>query len=116
MNNSIIKIKKMEECIMPEVRMYLGAPQTAKLQVRTVSGGSREIIKQMVLTNTDQSAPSKLTVTINTVDVMKDITLAAGETKVIDMYQVLEPGDTVFLQQEKENAINVLMSGVTGIM
>lgn len=92
------------------IQIYLGVPQTTKLPVYDVKQGTQVTIKQMIVTNTD-SVDSKFTVTVNTIDIMKDHSVKAGETKVIDMFVVLNQSNTLSLQQEKANAINVMVSG-----
>ncbi|MFH7833883.1 hypothetical protein [Bacillus luti] len=96
--------------MVPE-RMFLGVPQLSKIQVYKVELGRKSTIKQMVFTNTEAEA-AKVTITVNTVDIMKDLVVNGKETKVIDSFVVLEQGDTLSVQQEKENAINVNISGV----
>ncbi|GAB6423418.1 hypothetical protein bcgnr5372_28210 [Bacillus luti] len=93
------------------IQIYLGVPQTTKLQVYDVKNG-QTTIKQMVVTNTS-SEDARLTMTVNTVDIMKDRIVKAGATEVIDMFVVLNQNNTLSLQQEKENAINVMLSGIS---
>ncbi|MGQ7099796.1 hypothetical protein ACUOAQ_17985, partial [Escherichia sp. SP-MK] len=50
---------------MKPVQIYLGVPQTAKLQVYDVKTGKQVTIKQMIITNTNET-DAKLTVTVNT--------------------------------------------------
>ncbi len=95
---------------MRPVQIYLGVPQTDKLQVYDVKPGKQVTIKQMILTNTDAEA-AKLTVTVNTIDIMKGIVVNPGETKFLDLTVVLNENNTLSLQQEKTNAINVMISG-----
>lgn len=95
---------------MESIRMFLGVPQTTKIAVYTVPLGRKGVVRQMVFTNTDQE-DSKLTITINTVDIMKDFVIKAGETKVIETLIVLDQSDSLSLQQEKLNAINAIISG-----
>ncbi|PFN11521.1 hypothetical protein, partial [Bacillus cereus] len=64
------------------------------------------------VTNT-AAEDAKLTMTVNTVDIMKDRIVKAGETEVIDMFIVLNPNNTLSLQQDKTNALNVMISGVS---
>lgn len=95
-------------------RMFLGVPQTDKIQVHKVSDGRSAVITQMILSNSDDAEDSKVTLTVNTVDIMRDVSIDAGETRVIDMHVVLNEGDTVSLQQEKANAVNVTINGMQG--
>lgn len=97
---------------MQPVQIYLGVPQTSKLPVYSVPSGQQITIKQMILTNTDV-ADSKITVTVNSIDIMKDFIVKTGETKIVDMNAVLDKNNTLFLQQEKQNAINILISGAS---
>ncbi|PFS53477.1 hypothetical protein COK41_28835 [Bacillus cereus] len=93
------------------VQIYLGVPQTSKLQVYDAKNG-QVTIKQMIVTNT-AAEDAKLTMTVNTVDIMKDRIVKAGATEVIDMFVVLNPNNTLSLQQDKTNALNVMISGVS---
>lgn len=97
---------------MKPVQVYLGVPQTTKLPVYEGQQGQQMTIKQMIFSNTD-AADAKITVTVNTIDIMKDFLVKTGETKIIDVSIVLNPADRLFLQQEKVNAINVMVNGVT---
>lgn len=98
---------------MRPVRMFLGVPQTDKIQVYKVSEGRRAVITQAILTNTTD-ADAKLTLTVNTIDVIRDYTVDAGESKVLDLFIVLNETDTVSLKQETANAINVSLNGQLG--
>lgn len=97
---------------MKPVQVYLGVPQTKTLPVFDTRNNEQVTIKQMIFTNTD-ATDAKITVTVNTVDVMQNYIVPANETKIIDMTIVLNPNNTLFLQQEKLNAINVMISGVS---
>lgn len=94
-------------------RMFMGTPQVDKIQVYKVPSGRSAVLTQVILSNTD-AEESKLTITINTIDIMRDYVVGAGETKVIDLYVVLNEDDTVSLQQEKANAVNVTLNGSAG--
>lgn len=65
----------------------------------------------MIFTNTKES-DAKLTITVNTIDIMKNYIVKAGETRFLDTSVVLDPNDTFSVQQETENAINVSISGI----
>lgn len=95
---------------MKQIQIYLGVPQTVKLPVYEGKPNEPTLIKQMICSNTD-TTDSKITVTINTIDIMKDIIIKAGETRIMDLSIVLNPGDRLSLQQEKQNAINVMING-----
>lgn len=95
-------------------RMFLGVPQTDKIQVHKVGDNRNAVITQMILSNSDSETASKVTLTINTIDVMREISVEAGETRIIDLYIVLSESDTVSLQQEKANAVNVTINGMQG--
>lgn len=98
---------------MRPTRMFLGVPQVDKIQVYKVSEGRRAIITQAILTNTEKEDAS-LTLTVNTIDVLRDYIVIAGESKVIDLFIVLNETDTVSLKQETANAINVALNGQSG--
>ncbi|MDM5270459.1 hypothetical protein [Bacillus wiedmannii] len=90
-------------------RMYLGTPQTNKLQVYQI-GGRRAKVTQIILSNTE-STEAKITLTLNTIDIMKDYKLNPGETQFLNVLIPLKENDSLALQQDKENAINVTISG-----
>lgn len=94
-------------------RFYLGTPQTTKMVVHTVGQGRNAVITQGVFTNTT-AKEAKLTLTVNTIDIMHNLTIGAGETKVLELGIVLESEDTVSLQQDVANAINVTLNGSVG--
>ncbi|MDA1545868.1 hypothetical protein [Bacillus cereus group sp. TH253LC] len=92
------------------IQIYLGVPQTSKLPVYNVTSGQQITIKQVIFSNTAET-DSKITLTVSSIDIMKDYVVKAGETQIVNMNAVLEKNNTLFLQQEKANAINVLISG-----
>lgn len=92
------------------IQIYLGVPQISKLPVYNVTSGQQVTIKQVIVTNTSET-DSKITLTVSSIDIMKDYVVKAGETQFVNMNAVLEKNNTLFLQQEKANAINVLISG-----
>lgn len=92
------------------IKIYVGVPQTAKLPVFEAKQGNRVTATKMIITNTTET-DAKLTVTLNTIDIMKNIIVPGGETKFLDIAIVMDPNDKLFLQQEKENAINVTIGG-----
>lgn len=94
-------------------RMFLGVPQTDKIQVFKVSAGRKGVMTQAILSNTAEE-DAKLTITLNTIDIMKDYVVAAGKTEIIDLYVVLDEDDSVSLQQDTHNAINVTLNGTYG--
>ncbi|MBM6615641.1 hypothetical protein JTF06_12165 [Desemzia sp. RIT804] len=94
-------------------RFFLGVPQTDKIQVYQVSAARTAIVTQAILTNTTGDE-ANLTLTVNTIDVLKKFKVASGETKVVDLHIVLNEGDTISLQQETSNAINVALNGYAG--
>lgn len=98
---------------MRPVRMFLGVPQVDKIQVYKVQEGRNAVITQVILTNTEKEDTS-LTLTINTIDLLRDYVVPAGKSEVIDLFIVLNGTDTVSLKQETANAINVSLSGQVG--
>lgn len=96
---------------MKPVQIYLGVPQQTKLPVYDVQPNQQVTVKQMIFSNTS-AEDAILTVTVNTVDVMKDLVVKAKDTKIIDMAIVLNPNDRLSLQQENLNAINVMVNGI----
>lgn len=97
------------------IKIYLGAPQTEKIPVLKVDERQRVTATKMIFTNTEDT-DAKLTITVNTIDVMKNFVVKAGETKFLDVSIVLDPKDTLLIKQERENAINVNISGVSEII
>lgn len=102
----------MQALIQGEItRFYLGAPQQEKIQVYQVPTGRSASLTQAIVTNTTEE-DAKFTLTINTVDVLRDYTITAGESKILDLYIVLKDGDVVSLSQEASNSLNVTLNGV----
>lgn len=102
----------MQALLQGEItRFYLGAPQIEKIQVYQVATGRSASLNQAIVTNTT-TADAKFTLTVNTVDVLRDFEIVAGESKVLDLYVVLQEGDVVSLSQETVNALNVTLNGV----
>lgn len=102
----------MQALLQGEItRFYLGAPQIEKIQVYQVATGRTAGLTQAIVTNTT-TANAKFTLTVNTVDVLRDFEIAAGESKVLDLYIVLKEGDVVSLSQETANALNITLNGV----
>lgn len=93
-----------------QTRFYLGAPQTDKIQVYQVGTGRSASITQAIVTNTTDT-DAKLTLTVNTVDVLRNYNIAAGQSEMLDIFVVLKDGDTVSLQQDTTNALNVTLNG-----
>lgn len=91
-------------------QIYAGTPSTDKAIVYTSTFGRRTVVRQLVFTNTSV-ADAKITVTIDTVDVIKDYSVAAGKTEIIPFMAVIESEKSVLLQQNTANAINVLITG-----
>ncbi|MCT1798487.1 hypothetical protein [Aerococcus viridans] len=94
-----------------QTRFYLGAPQHEKIQVYQVPTGRAASLTQAIVTNTTDG-DAKFTLTVNTVDVLRDYIITAGESKILDLYVVLKDGDVVSLSQETANALNVTLNGV----
>lgn len=94
-----------------QTRFYLGTPQTDKIQVYQVAAGRSASITQAIVTNTTD-ADANLTLTVNTVDVLRNYNIGAGQSEVLDVFVVLKDGDTVSLQQDTVNALNVTLNGV----
>lgn len=99
---------------MKSVQVYLGKPQTQKLSVCDVQPGQQITLKQMILKNSDE-VEQKVTVTVNTIDIMT-IKVKPGETEIRDTFIVLNAGDKLLLQQEKENAVSVMINGVLDVV
>ncbi|MHA4291140.1 hypothetical protein ACX16Y_28200 [Bacillus cereus] len=95
---------------MSAERMYLGTPQTNKLQVYQATGGRKAKVTQIILSNTE-STEAKITLTLNTIDIMKDYVVDGGKTVFLDVLIPLKENDSLALQQEKVNAINATICG-----
>lgn len=91
-------------------RIFLGVPQTDKIQVYKVGQGRQVLLRRAVLTNT-AAEDATLTLTVNTIDILKEFVVPAGETKSLELDIVLYEGDTVNLQQDTQSAINVALNG-----
>ena len=94
------------------VRMFIGTPQTDKIQVFKVSNNRCAVVTKAILTNSTEEE-SWVTLTVNAIDVIRKLKVAAGETRFLDLYIVLNDGDSLSLQQETDNAINVTLNGYT---
>lgn len=94
---------------MQPIQIYLGIPQTQKLPVYDVKGRLVKVT-QIIFSNTS-AEDSKITVTVNTTDIMKNFVIKANETILIPMSLVLSQNNVLSLQQDKENAVNVTISG-----
>ncbi|MBF7155704.1 MULTISPECIES: hypothetical protein [Bacillus cereus group] len=92
------------------IQVFLGVPKTSIQSVFTAQQQQRVILKQIIFRNSLE-VEAKVTVSINTVDVMT-VNVKGGSSEIRDTFIVLKPGDTLFLQQEKENAINVTIGGI----
>jgi flagellar motor switch protein FliM len=97
--------------MVESTKIYMGVPKTAPIPVYDTKQGTRVTATKMILTNTDEVKEAKLTVTVNTLDVMKNLKVGAGETKILDVLIPLESGDVLSLQQDVLNAINVTIGG-----
>ncbi|PFI53848.1 hypothetical protein COI76_14365 [Bacillus cereus] len=93
-----------------DVQIYIGKPQTTKLPVYDVPEGQNKqvTIKQIIFNNAEET-PQKVTVTVNTIDVM--VATVDNGADVRNTFIVLKPGDKLSLKQEKENAVNVMICG-----
>ncbi|MFJ8217689.1 hypothetical protein [Bacillus cereus] len=91
------------------IQVYLGVPKTSVLPVYTVPAGRRTKITDLIFYNTDTEDAS-VTLSINTTDAMKHV-IKGGQTLVLTSSIVLNENDKLSLQQDKQNAINVTISG-----
>jgi hypothetical protein len=92
------------------LQVYLGVPKTSIMQVFRAQQ-QRVVIKQIIFRNSDE-VDTKVTVTINTIDVMT-VTIKGGETEMRDTFIVLNPNETLSLQQDKANAATVTICGTS---
>ncbi|PGC18516.1 hypothetical protein COM08_15095 [Bacillus wiedmannii] len=95
---------------MKSVQIYLGKPQTEKLVVCDVQQNQQVTVKQMILNNSLE-AEQKVTLTLNTIDIMT-VKVKPGDN-VRDTFIVLNSGDKLLIQQETENAVNVMINGTS---
>lgn len=95
---------------MKSVQIYLGKPQTEKLVVCDVQQGQQVTVKQMIFNNSLETE-KKVVLTLNTVDIM---TIKANPgANVHDTFIVLNAGDKLLIQQETENAVSVMINGIS---
>ncbi|MCU4900793.1 hypothetical protein OB975_25405 [Bacillus cereus] len=95
---------------MKSVQIYLGKPQTEKLVVCDVQQNQQVTVKQVILNNS-LDTEQKVVLTLNTIDIMS-IKVKPGDN-VRDTFIVLNSGDKLLIQQETENAVNVMINGVS---
>ncbi|MFA2589990.1 hypothetical protein AB1I81_28195 [Bacillus mobilis] len=95
------------------IQIYLGKPQTDKLVVCDVLSNQQITVKQMIFNNSLETE-QKLVLTINTIDIMT-IKVKNGDD-VRDTFIVLNPGDRLLIQQETENAVNVMINGISELV
>ncbi|HGO9410846.1 TPA: hypothetical protein ACLBZV_005320 [Bacillus cereus] len=101
-----------------DIQIYLGKPQVEKLPVYEVPDGRQVTIKQIIFNNS-QDAAQKVTITVNTIDVMVatvEANTSSGGAYVRDTFIVLKPGDRLSLKQEKADAVNVMISGTSDLL
>jgi hypothetical protein len=93
---------------MKSVQIYLGKPQTNKLVVCDVQQNQQVTVKQLILNNALETEQT-VTLTLNTIDIMT-VKVKPGYN-VLDTFIVLNSGDKLLIQQETENAVNVMING-----
>ncbi|HDR8155534.1 TPA: hypothetical protein QC057_004563 [Bacillus cereus] len=98
---------------MKSVQIYLGKPQTNKLVVCDVQQGQQITVKQMIFNNSLETE-QKVTLTLNTIDIMT-VKVKPGDN-VRDTFIVLDPKDKLLIQQETENAVNVMINGTSEVI
>ncbi|MGD2278319.1 hypothetical protein [Bacillus wiedmannii] len=92
------------------IQIYLGKPQKEKLVVCDVQQGKQITVKQLMFNNS-LDTEQKVVITLNTIDIMT--TKVKSGDDVRDTFIVLNPGDKLLIQQETENAVNVMINGVS---
>ena len=98
-----------------DIQIYLGKPQVEKLPVYEVAEGHQATVKQIIFNNSQETA-QKVTITVNTIDVMVasvEPATSNGGAYVRDTFIVLKSGDRLSLKQEKADAVNVMISGTS---
>ncbi|MGX5538138.1 hypothetical protein ACWKTJ_09455 [Bacillus wiedmannii] len=93
---------------MKSVQIYLGKPQTNKLVVCDVQQNQQVTVKQFIFNNSLETEQT-VTLTLNTIDIMT-VKVKPGDN-VRDTFIVLNSGDKLLIQQETENAVNVMING-----
>ncbi|RWS44124.1 hypothetical protein EKA14_10375 [Bacillus mycoides] len=93
---------------MKSVQIYLGKPQTNKLVVCDVQQNQQVTVKQLILNNALETEQT-VTLTLNTIDIMT--AKVKPSYNVLDTFIVLNSGDKLLIQQETENAVNVMING-----
>ncbi|TPV37902.1 hypothetical protein [Bacillus dicomae] len=94
---------------MKSVQIYVGKPQIEKLVVCDVQTDQQITVRQIIFNNSLETE-QKVTLTLNTIDIMT-IKVKPGDN-VRDTFIVLNPGNKLLIQQETENAVNVMINGV----
>ncbi|HDR7659883.1 TPA: hypothetical protein QCX68_005476 [Bacillus wiedmannii] len=95
---------------MKSVQIYLGKPQTNKLVVCDVQQNQQVTVKQFIFNNSLETEQT-VTLTLNTIDIMT-VKVKPGDN-VRDTFIVLNSGDKLLIQQETENAVNVMINGTS---
>lgn len=98
---------------MQSVQIYLGKPQKEKLVVCDVQPNQQVIVKQIICNNALETE-QKVTLTLNTIDIMT-VKIAPG-VNVSDTFIVLNSKDRLLIQQETENAVNVMINGTSELV
>lgn len=91
-------------------RLYKGTAGTSVNTAYKVPGSTTTIVKNIVMTNKTGSAAT-ITITIAGVEVVNNYSVAANDTVVIDLSLVMNATETITVQSDTANAINIYISG-----
>ena len=93
-------------------RFYFDTPQTDKLQAFSIQNATGMLTSATFTNTSDQ--PSKITITLNSADILYDYEVATGANEVVPFNIALETGDIVYIKQSIANAVNVSLNGSIG--
>ncbi|MEK4883490.1 hypothetical protein NST81_01995 [Bacillus sp. FSL W8-0223] len=92
-------------------RLYKGTSDTTSTTAYTVPENTTTIVKNIVLTNKTPSAAT-ITIAVAGTEVVYGYFVAANDTVVIDLSLVMNATETITVQSDTANAVNIYISGV----
>lgn len=92
-------------------RLYKGTAGETSTTAYTVPASTTTIVKNIVLTNKTAN-DATITITIAGTEVVCGYSVVANNTTVIDLSLVMNAAETITVQSDTANAINIYISGV----
>lgn len=92
-------------------RLYKGTAGTTSSTAYTVPANTTTIVKNIVLTNKSASVATA-TIVIAGIEVINNYSINANDTIAIDLSLVMAATETITVQANAANAINIYISGV----